>query len=112
MGSLERRLGRLEAERRRGEAQLLEEALRYLSDEDLDVLEDALETGQEDGTATFEDLYSVVGERSRRALENLFDALEAVGEGKEPRASPRVGQEYIDQKPRGRDGYRIWKYKT
>jgi len=45
-------------------------------------------------------------------LKNLFDALEAVGEGKEPRAFPRVGQEYINQKPRGRDGYRIWKYKT
>ena len=109
MGSLERRLGRLEAERRRGEAQLLGEALRYLSDEDLDALEDTLETGQEDGTATFEGLYRVVGERSRRALENLFDALEAVGEGREPPSNPEAGEEGTRSI---RNGYRIWKYKT
>jgi hypothetical protein len=45
VGSLERRLARLEAERRTGEAELSREALRYLSDEDLDALEDALGAG-------------------------------------------------------------------
>jgi U3 small nucleolar ribonucleoprotein component len=73
MGSLERRLGRLEAESQRGGAELSREALRYISDEDLDALEDAVEAGQEDGTATFEDLYSVVTEQGRRALENLLE---------------------------------------
>ena len=51
-----RRLRRLDAERKREEAVLSREALRYLSDEDLYALEDVLETGQEDGSATFEDL--------------------------------------------------------
>lgn len=45
MGSLERRLARLEAERRRGDAELSQEALRHLSDEDLAALEDALGAG-------------------------------------------------------------------
>ena len=64
MGSLMRRLRRLDAERKREEAEwerqeaeLSREALRHLSDEDLYALEDdVLETGQEDGSATFEDL--------------------------------------------------------
>jgi hypothetical protein len=56
MGSLMRRLRRLDAERKRAETELSREALRHLSDEDLYALEDVLETGQEDGSATFEDL--------------------------------------------------------
>jgi hypothetical protein len=63
MGSLVRRLRRLdaerkreEAEREREEAELSREALRHLSDEDLYALEDVLESDQEDGSATFEDL--------------------------------------------------------
>ena len=70
MGSLVRRLRRLDAERKREEAEwereeaewereeaeLSREALRHLSDEDLYALEDVLEAGQEDGSATFEDL--------------------------------------------------------
>ena len=47
---------REEAEREREEAELTREALRYISDEDPYALEDVLETGQEDGSATFEDL--------------------------------------------------------
>ena len=90
---------------------LTREALGRLSAEDLDGLEDALEAGQRDGTLTFEDLYRVVGERSRRTLGNLFDALEALREGREPRASPQLGEEHINENPRGRDGYRIWKYR-
>ena len=56
MGSLVRRLRRLDAEREREEAELSREALRHLSNDDLYALEDVLETGQEDGSATFEDL--------------------------------------------------------
>ena len=81
MGSLERRLARLEADRRRGNAELSREALRRLSDEDLDALEDALEAGQEDGSATFEELYRAATERSRRALGAYLDALEAIERG-------------------------------
>jgi hypothetical protein len=63
MGSLMRRLRRLDAERRREEAErereeaeLSREVLRHLSDEDLYALGDVLETGQEDSSVTFEDL--------------------------------------------------------
>jgi hypothetical protein len=42
VGSLERRLARLEDGRRRGDAELSQEALRHLSDEDLAALEGAL----------------------------------------------------------------------
>jgi len=42
VGSLGRRLARLEAARCRVETELSREALRYLSDEDLDALEEAL----------------------------------------------------------------------
>ena len=45
MGSLERRLARLEAERRRGDAELSREALTHVSDEDLAALEDTLGDG-------------------------------------------------------------------
>jgi hypothetical protein len=52
MGSLVRRLRRLDAERKREEverereeAELSREVLRHLSDEDLYALEDVLETG-------------------------------------------------------------------
>jgi hypothetical protein len=63
MGSLVRRLRRLDAEREREEAErerehpeLSREVLRHLSNEDLYALGDVLEAGQEDGCATFEDL--------------------------------------------------------
>jgi DNA-binding FadR family transcriptional regulator len=125
VGSLERRLGRLEAERQRGETEISREALTYLSDEDLDALEDALEAGQEDGTATFEGLYRVVTERGRRALKNLLECIEALREGREPRASPeQTGPDHVELVERissgdeeawreweRRDGYRIWRYR-
>jgi hypothetical protein len=43
VGSLENRLSRLEAAHQQKQAQLGREALTYLSDEELDALEDALE---------------------------------------------------------------------
>jgi hypothetical protein len=104
---LNRRLKRLEAGRKREQAQLGRQALSHLSDEDLDALEDALEAGQEDGTATFEDLYRVSTEQSRRALERYFECLEAITEGREPNIPTEAGEEEMRQ---SRNGYRIWKY--
>jgi cell pole-organizing protein PopZ len=79
---LKRRLKRLEEVGKREETEHSREALRHLSDEDLAALEDALvEAGQENGSATFEDLNSVLTDRERRALENLLECIEAVREG-------------------------------
>jgi hypothetical protein len=85
MGSLMRRLRRLdaerkreEAERERQEAELTREALRHLSDEDLYALEDVLETGQEDGSGTFEDLYRPSSEQS--LLEGVFSPLPSLND--------------------------------
>src|SRR5215213_3297430 len=85
MGSLVRRLRRLDAERKREdaewerqEAELSRDALRYLSDEDLYALEDVLETGQEDGSATFEDLYRLSSEQS--LLEGVFPPLPSLND--------------------------------
>ena len=107
MGSLENRLSRLEATQKQEKAQLGREALTRLSDEDLDALEDVLEAGQEDGSATFEDLYRVSSEQSRRALESYFECLEAIREGREPNVPTEAGEEEIRET---RNGYRIWKY--
>jgi hypothetical protein len=107
VGSLERRLRRLEAERKREETELSRETLTHLSDEDLYALEGVLEAGQEDGSATFEDLYRVSNEQSRRALESYFDCFEAIREGREPNVPTEAGEESMAQ---SRNGYRIWKY--
>jgi len=106
---LKRRLKRLEEVGKREETELSREALRYLSNEDLGALEDALvEAGQEDGSAIFEDLNSVLTERGRRALENLLECIEAVREGREPPSYPEAGEEG----GQSRNGYRIWKYRN
>jgi predicted transcriptional regulator len=104
---LKRRLKRLEEVGKREETELSREALRHLSDEDLEALEDALEAGQENGSATFEDLHSVVTERGRRALENLLECIEALSEGREPPSHPEAGEEARQS----RNGYRIGKYR-
>jgi hypothetical protein len=104
---LKRRLKRLEEVGKREETKLSREALRHLSDEDLDALEGALEAGQENGSATFEDLHSVVTERGRRALENLLECIEALSEGREPPSHPEAGEEARQS----RNGYRIGKYR-
>lgn len=105
---LKRRLKRLEEVGKREETRLSREALRYLANEDLDALEDDLEANQENGSATFEDLYGVATERGRRALENLLECIEAVREGREPRIPLEAGEEARQ----GRNGYRIWKYRS
>ena len=107
MGSLERRLRRLEAERKREEAELSREALTHLSNEDLYALEGVLEAGQEDGTATFEDLYRVSSETSRRTVDAYLECFEAIREGREPNVSTEPGEE---ETRKIRNGYRIWKY--
>jgi hypothetical protein len=101
------RLRRLEDAQKQEEAQLGTEALSRLSDEDLSALEDLLEAGQEDGSASFEDLYRVSTEQSRRALENYFECLDAIREGREPNIPTEDGEEEIRET---RNGYRIWKY--
>jgi hypothetical protein len=105
---LERRLEQLEAAQKREQAELLREALRHLSDEDLLALEDALEAGQENGTATFEDLYRVSSEQSRRAVDAYLECIEAIREGRGPNVSTEVGEEEMRKT---RHGYRIWKYR-
>jgi hypothetical protein len=104
---LKGRLKRLEEVRKREEAELSREALTHLSDEDLYALEDVLEAGQEDGSATFEDLYRVSSEQSRRAVDAYLECIEALREGREPPSSTEVGEEGMRQ---SRNGYRIWKY--
>jgi hypothetical protein len=110
VGSLERRVRRLEAASKRKEVELSRETLTHLSDEDLLALEDALEAGQEDGTATFEDLYRVTSEQSRRALDAYLECIEAIREGREPNVATEgeTGEEGTRQI---RNGYRIWKYR-
>jgi hypothetical protein len=107
VGSVRRRLERLEAERQRGDARLTREALRHLSDGDLATLEEALEAGQENGSATFENLYRVVTERGKRSLGRLLECLAAIGEGREPPSYPEAG---VEETKRSRNAYRIWKY--
>ena len=112
MGSLERRLSALEDRRdqqaRDGDG-LSREALSRLSDEDLDaleeVIEDALERGME--TATFENLYAVASEKSRRALDAYLEAFEAAREGRE-REPPGHPPEAL---PEEKNAYRIWQYR-
>jgi hypothetical protein len=124
MGSIERRLERLEEERKDSATRLTQEALKAHSDEDLDALEESVEDGLKQGVGDFWDLYRVTKERGRRGLEVLFDAHEAVRRGEEPRASPaslgRYHLELVERIQAGdkeackeweqRDGYRIWKY--
>jgi hypothetical protein len=114
MSSIERRLKALEVHQTAEleTRNLSPEALRRLSDEELDALEDALENALENGAgnASFEDLYAAVSERSRRGLEAYFDALEAAkGESPaEPASLSRDPPEISLEE--GRNAYRIWKY--
>ena len=133
MGSMRRRLAALEKGRKAEASDLSGEALRLLSDEDLDALEEVIETGVEVGGRNFEDLYAVVGERGRRAMDAWFEALEAARRGEEPArptgtptgtpAPPdgvedaldlleraQAGDEEALRECAGRNAYRIWKH--
>jgi hypothetical protein len=130
MGSLRRRLQRLEAERKGLEPTLTEEEISALSEEDVDALEDSLEHGLEQGTGVFWNLYRATAERARRAVGALIDTLDAASKGEDPpgeaRDSPQGNSAYAliermtfgDEEERWearqecekRNGYRIWKY--
>ena len=128
---MRRRLAALEKGRKAAAPDLSGEALRLLSDEDLDALEEVIETGVEVGERNFEDLYAVVGERGRRAMDAWFEALEAARRGEEPvrqagtpTGTPpdgvedaldlleraQAGDEEAQRECAGRNAYRIWKH--
>jgi len=107
VGGLRRRLERLEEVRKQEEAEVSREALTHLSDEDLYALADVLEAGQEDGSATFENLYRISSKQSCRAVDAYLECIEAIREGRELNVSTEVGEEEMKQ---SRNGYRIWKY--
>lgn len=75
--SIHKRLKRLEDASRRSSQSVSVEELRALSDEDLDALEDTLETALASGEGSFEGFYAVVTERGRRALHAHCEAIEA-----------------------------------
>jgi cytochrome c553 len=89
--SIRRRLKRLEDASRRSSGTVNVEALKALSDEDLDALEETFETALASGEGSFEDFYAVVTERGRRALEAHCEAIEAWQSGERDRASVRRG---------------------
>ena len=84
MAGLETRVQSLEAARMGGERQLSRLALTYLSDDDLDALEDCLVAREEDPGASSEDLYRRTGERGRRAALAFNEILGDLKEGREP----------------------------
>jgi len=108
VGGLRRRLERLEEVRKQEEAEVSREALTHLSDEDLYALADVLEAGQEDGSATFENLYRISSKQSCRAVDAYLECIEAIRGGMEPNDPTDAGEEGIRQ---SRNGYRIWKYR-
>jgi hypothetical protein len=90
MGSLRRRLQRLEAERKGLEPTLTEEEISALSEEDVDALEDSLEQGLEQGTGVFCNLYRATAEeRARWAVGALIDTLDAASKGEDPPGEAR-----------------------
>jgi hypothetical protein len=129
--SLHKRLERLEDTFRRSARSVTGEALKALSDEELDALEEVLEealksslAGESSGAgATFEDLYAAATERSRRALDAYTYAIEAVQRGEDLPAVAQgerchlgllerisAGDEEARREWERRDGYRIWQY--
>jgi hypothetical protein len=117
--SIHRRLKRLEDASRRSSRSVSAEALKMLSDEDLDALEETLETALASGEGSFEDFYAVVKERGRRTLHAHYEAIEAWRSG-ESEAMP-VDEEEISRRleelaqgaraPGYRNAYRIWSYR-
>jgi hypothetical protein len=130
---MRKRLAALEKGGKAAASGLSGEALRLLSDEDLAALEEVIETGVEVGARNFEDLYAVVGERGRRAMDAWFEALEAARRGEEPARQAgtptgtppppdgvedaldlleraQAGDEEALRECAGRNAYRIWKH--
>jgi hypothetical protein len=117
--SIHKRLKKLEDASRRSSQSVSAEALKALSDEDLDALEEALEAEFAEGKGSFEDLYMAVTERGRRALHAYFEAIEAWRSG-EREATP-VDEEEVSRRledlaqgaraPGYRNAYRVWSYR-
>jgi hypothetical protein len=122
MGCMNRRLQRLEANRENRAQSLTAEALRLLSDEDLQALDEETEEALERGGGDFWDLFATTQEKSRRALDALFEELEAVQSGEEPPEDlsdtgvldlvrdVNEGDEEAKREYDRQDGYRIWKH--
>jgi hypothetical protein len=117
--SIHKRLKRLEDASRRSSQSVSMETLKALSDEDLDALEDTLETALASGEGSFEDFYAVIKERSRRALHAHCEAIEAWRRG-EKEAAPvdeeetrRLLEELAQgtRAPGYRNAYRVWSYR-
>jgi hypothetical protein len=93
------------------------EALKALSDEDLDALEETLETLLASGEAAFEDLYAVVTERGRRALNAYFEAIEAWRRGETDAMPVDAADSRLEElaagagRPGYRNAYRVWNYR-
>ena len=117
--SLHKRLKRLEDASRRSSRTVSAEALKALSDEDLDALEQTLETALARGEGSFEDFYAVITERGRRALDAYFEAIEAWRRGE--KETVPVDEEEVSRRledlaqgtraPGYRNAYRIWSYR-
>jgi hypothetical protein len=116
--SIHKRLKKLEDASRRSSRSVSAEALKALSDEDLDALEESLETALSSGEGSFEDFYAVITERGRRALHAHCEAIEAWRRG-ERQAVPvdeeetrRLLEELAQgtRAPGYRNAYRVWSY--
>ena len=117
--SIHKRLKRLEDASRRSSRTVSAKALKALSDEDLDALEETLQSALASGEGSFEDFYAVVKERGQRALDAHIEAIEAWRRG-ERQAVPvdeeeaRRRLEELAQGARApgyRNAYRVWSYR-
>jgi hypothetical protein len=116
--SIHKRLKRLEDASRRSSQSVSAEALKALSDEDLDALEQTLEAALASGEGGFEGFHAAVKERGRRALHAHYEAIEAWRSG-ERQAVP-VDEEGVSRRleelaqgaraPGYRNAYRVWSY--
>jgi hypothetical protein len=117
--SLHNRLKKLEDASRRSSRTVSAKALKALSDEDLDALEETFETALASGEGSFEDFYAVVTERGRRALDAHYAAIEACRRGE--RQTVPIDEEetrrFLEDLAQGarapgyRNAYRLWSYR-
>ena len=117
--SLHRRLKKLEDASRRSSRTVSAKALKALSDEDLDALEETFETALASGEGSFEDFYAVFSERGQRALHAHYAAIEVWrrGEGEAAPVDEEETRGLLEELAQGarapayRNAYRIWSYR-
>jgi hypothetical protein len=117
--SLHNRLKKLEDASRRSSRTVSAKALKALSDEDLDALEETFETALASGEGSFEDFYAVVTERGRRALDAHYAAIEACrrGERQTVPIDEEEARRHLEALAQGarapgyRNAYRLWSYR-